>query len=159
MHAARHALRHVVGRLLVASILATGLGTGISLTSAPSAQAAVSSSVGIKVVRAAATRKGTPYRYGGTTVRGFDCSGYTRWAYARVGKHLPRTSQAQYRATIHIRPSQRRPGDLVFFHSGRHIYHVGIYAGHGRMWASPHTGARVRLSKIWTSNVWYGRVR
>ena len=158
-HALTHALTHALGRSLVALAIAAGLLTGASVSTAPAAQAAVSSTAGLKVVRAAATRKGAPYRYGGTTTRGFDCSGYSRWAYARIGKQLPRTSQAQYRAAAHIRASQRRPGDLVFFVSGSHVTHLGIYAGHGKMWHSPRSGQRVRLSTIWTSKVRYGRVR
>ena len=58
----------------------------------------------------------------------------------------------------HIRAATRRLGDLVFFHSGRYVYHVGIYAGHGKIWHSPRPGTRVRLEKIWTHSVWYGRV-
>ncbi len=158
-HALSRALTHTLGRGLVAVAIAAGLLTGASLSTAPPAQAAVSATAGLKVVRAAATRKGVPYRFGGTTTRGFDCSGYTRWAYARIGRHLPRTSQSQYRAATHIRTSQRRPGDLVFFLSGSHVYHEGIYAGHGRIWHSPRSGQRVRLTRIWSSDVRYGRVR
>ncbi|NEB71586.1 C40 family peptidase, partial [Streptomyces fulvissimus] len=57
-----------------------------------------------------------------------------------------------------ISPANRRKGDLVFFHSGGNVYHVGIYAGGGRIWHSPKSGAVVRLEKIWTGNVRYGRV-
>jgi cell wall-associated NlpC family hydrolase len=80
------------------------------------------------------------------------------WSYRKVGKKLPRTAQAQYNKTRHIKRSGRRPGDLVFFHRGTRIYHVGIYAGSGRIWHAPHTGARVRLERIWTKSVWYGRI-
>jgi len=159
MSVINHALPHAISRPLVAAAITAGLVTGASVGTAPSAQASVSSTTGLKVVKAAATRKGVPYRFGGTTTRGFDCSGYSRWAYARVGKRLPRTSQAQYRSAARIRSSQRRPGDLVFFLSGSHVYHLGIYAGHGKMWHSPRSGQRVRMSTIWTSTVRYGRVR
>lgn len=47
----------------------------------------------------------------------------------------------------------------MFFHYGRSVYHVGIYAGKGKIWHSPRTGAVVRLEKIWTKSVYYGRVR
>ncbi len=144
---------------MVTFALAVGLTGAVSLTTAPRADAAVTSAVGIKVVKVAATRKGVPYRYGGTGPRGFDCSSYTTWSYAKVGKSLPRTSKAQYRATLHIAKSQRRPGDLVFVFSGSRISHVGIYAGAGRMWHSPKRGDRVKLAKIWTSKARYGRVR
>lgn len=74
-------------------------------------------------------------------------------------KKTPRTAQQQYNKTRHISRSQRKRGDLVFFHAGRSVYHVGIYAGSGKIWHSPKAGAVVRLEKIWSGNVWYGRVR
>jgi cell wall-associated NlpC family hydrolase len=50
-------------------------------------------------------------------------------------------------------------GDLVFFYSGHTIYHVGIYAGNWYMIDAPHSGARVRKERIWSSQVIFGRVR
>src|SRR5512141_847905 len=92
------------------------------------------------VLHIAASKKGTPYRYGATGPRAFDCSGYTRWVYAKVGRHLPRTSSEQSNATRHVSRSDRRVGDLVFFKSGGHVYHVAIYAGHNTVWHAPRTG-------------------
>lgn len=109
-------------------------------------------------IKIAATKKGTPYRYGATGPRAFDCSGYTRWVYARLGKSIPRTANAQYRASYKISRAKARPGDLVFFGSGRK-YHVGIYAGGNKMWHSPRSGKTVTLAKIWSSRVSFGRVR
>ncbi len=111
------------------------------------------------VLHIAASKKGTPYRYGANGPRAFDCSGFTRWVFARVGKHLPRTSRAQAAFARHVRKSQRRTGDLVFFRSRGRVYHVGIYAGHNRIWHAPRTGERVHLERIWTRSVSYGRVR
>ncbi len=119
---------------------------------------AMSAPVRDRVLHAAAAQKGTPYRYGATGPRAFDCSGYTRWVFAKVGRHLPRTSAAQSRAVRHVRASQRRAGDLVFFRSGGHVYHVGIYAGHGTIWHAPRTGERVHRERLWTHAVSYGRV-
>lgn len=96
---------------------------------------------------------------GGTSPRtGFDCSGLTQYAYARVGKHLPRTAQQQYRATIRISRGAR-PGDLIFFFSGGTAYHVAIYAGRGYIYHAPRAGKRVSLVRLWTSAVRIGRVR
>jgi tight adherence protein C len=50
-------------------------------------------------------------------------------------------------------------GDLVFFSSRGGIYHVAIYAGHNRIWHAPYSGTRVRRDKIWSGNVFFGRVR
>jgi cell wall-associated NlpC family hydrolase len=134
---------------------------GLAPATASSAQAASMSRVqarGLQVVQIAASKRGTPYVYGATGPRAFDCSGFTRWVYARVGLHLPRTAAMQYRAAHRIGPGARRPGDLVFFHGRGGVYHVGIYAGGGGIWHAPHTGARVRWERIWTHAVSYGRV-
>jgi len=112
-----------------------------------------------KVLREAAKLKGTPYRYGGTTPRGFDCSGYTGYVYKKAGKKLPRTSRAQYSATKHISRKSAKPGDLVFFKSGGGgVYHVGIFAGGNMLWHSSKPGVPVKKGKIWTKSVAFGRV-
>ncbi|MFD5448593.1 C40 family peptidase [Streptomyces sp. NPDC003470] len=112
-----------------------------------------------KALRIAASKKGAPYAWGATGPRRFDCSGLTLYSFKKAGKKLPRTAAQQYNKTRHISAGSRRAGDLVFFHSGRYVYHVGIYAGKGKIWHAPKTGDVVRLQKIWTSNVWYGRVK
>lgn len=104
---------------------------------------------------------GIPYVAGGTSPStGFDCSGYTRYVYSRLGISLPRVSRDQYAWAIPIRKSQAVKGDLVFFYSssGR-IYHVAIYAGNGYIWHSPYPGKRVMLERIWTSSWKVARVR
>lgn len=145
--------------LLAFLTILTTAGLLASPVATPRADAAVSASTELGAVHVAASKKGAPYHYGSAGPRAFDCSGFVMYVYARVGKHLPRTSAAQYRATIHISARQARPGDLVFFHYGSSIYHVGIYAGAGMMWDAPHTGAHVRKEYVWASNAWYGRVR
>ena len=75
----------------------------------------------------------------------FDCSGLTLYSFKKAGKKLPRTAQQQYNKTRHISRSQRKRGDLVFFHAGRSVYHVGIYAGDGKFIhaANAHKGVRM----------------
>jgi cell wall-associated NlpC family hydrolase len=114
---------------------------------------------GLRIVRIAASKAGTPYRYGATGPGSFDCSGFTRWVYAHVGRNLPHSSAAQAGRVHHISGRSARPGDLVFFSHGGHVYHVAIYAGHHQIWHAPFPGARVRKERIWTSAVSYGRVR
>lgn len=112
-----------------------------------------------RVLREAAKLKGTPYRYGGTTTRGFDCSGYTGFVYKKAGHKLPRTSRQQYSATKHISRKAAKPGDLVFFRNGGGgVYHVGIYAGGNMLWHASKPGRPVAKAKIWTSSVAFGRV-
>ncbi|MYR98572.1 MULTISPECIES: C40 family peptidase [unclassified Streptomyces] len=112
-----------------------------------------------KALKIAASKKGAPYKYGATGPSRFDCSGLTLYSFKKAGKKLPRTAQQQYNKTSRIAASKRKPGDLVFFHSGRSVYHVGIYAGGGKIWHSPKSGDVVRKAKIWSKSVWYGRVR
>lgn len=113
-----------------------------------------------KVVTVAKRYVGVRYVWGGTKPRpGFDCSGYTKYVFKQLGKTLPRTSRAQRAHVRKISRASARRGDLVFFHSssGR-VFHVGIYAGGGKMYDSPRPGKRVGLHKIWSSRVSYGRV-
>lgn len=145
-------------RLLAVLVLAATVFVP-ELAQAPSASAAVPAAVGLRAVHAAATRRGAVYRLGSQGPRAFDCSGLTRWSYARAGKRLPRTAQQQWAATRHIASRWRRPGDLVFFFSHHHVYHVAMYAGRGQIWHAPKPGSRVKRVKLWTSHVRYGRVR
>nr|WP_236655529.1 C40 family peptidase [Streptacidiphilus carbonis] len=110
-----------------------------------------------RALSVAASKQGDPYRYGASGPDSFDCSGLTFFAYRQAGARLPRTAQAQYDSAHHLSSGERRPGDLVFFHSGGNVYHVAIYAGSDMVWHAPHPGARVRKEHIWTSDVWYGR--
>jgi cell wall-associated NlpC family hydrolase len=115
-------------------------------------------SLGSRAIAVASRYFGVPYRYGGTSPRGFDCSGLVQYVFRQLGVGLPRTAAAQYGATTRVSRSQARPGDLVFFFSGGGISHVGIYAGGNMMIAAPHTGTVVRKQEIYSANVAFGRV-
>jgi cell wall-associated NlpC family hydrolase len=143
--------------MLVAALF--GLALALNPMSAPKASAAVPLNVSLSALRVATSEISVPYVYGGTSPRGFDCSGLTQYSYARAGRQLPRTAQQQYAATIRIPFNQRRMGDLVFFYSGSTVYHVGVYAGNWYMVDAPHTGARVRKERIWSTHIVLGRVR
>lgn len=112
---------------------------------------------GPRALAVAASKRGAPYSYGATGPRRFDCSGLMLYSFRKAGKRLPRTAEAQYERTLHVSRRHRAPGDLVFFPSGSHVVHVGIYAGRNRIWHAPRPGGRVRLERIWTRNVRYGR--
>jgi cell wall-associated NlpC family hydrolase len=105
------------------------------------------------VLGIAAGLAGTPYVYGGTTPSGFDCSGFTQYVFGQIGINLPRTAEQQRQFATPV--STPQPGDLVFF--GAPAYHLGIYAGNGMMWDSPHTGSSVGLRSVF-SGATYGRV-
>ncbi|GAA4358645.1 C40 family peptidase [Angustibacter luteus] len=159
MTATRRVIHPALFRLVIGAAVAVGLAIPLAALSSSSADAAVSASVGMHAVKVAATRKGARYHHGSQGPKAFDCSGLTRWSYLKVGKRLPRTAQGQWNATAHIRKTSRRAGDLVFFFHGKHVYHVAIYAGHGKVWHAPRPGKRVKKVPLWTSHVRYGRVR
>ncbi|MFI7238947.1 C40 family peptidase [Streptomyces cyaneofuscatus] len=145
---ARVGTASVLTLAVTSSMLAPGL--------VDDAEAATHSTKALKI---AASKKGAPYKYGAAGPSRFDCSGLTLYSFKKAGKKLPRTAQQQYNKTSRISSSKRKPGDLVFFHSGRSVYHVGIYAGGGKIWHSPKSGDVVRKAKIWSKSVRYGRVR
>ncbi|MGQ4344082.1 C40 family peptidase [Streptomyces sp. SAS_275] len=127
------------------------------------------------VLDAALAQRGVPYSWGGgnasgasygiccspsgksgATIKGFDCSGLTTYAYAHVGIRLPRTAAAQAGIGRRIPASAGtgalKAGDLVFYaYAPGHdstIYHVGIYVGGGQMVNAPRPGAVVRLDSV-----------
>ena len=116
-------------------------------------------SIGKKVIAVADNYRGVPYVRGGTSPRGFDCSGYTQYVYSKLGISLPRVADAQADAAVPVRRAFAKPGDLVFYHSGSgYVYHVGIYAGGGQVWHAPVPGRSVEKVRISTRNVTFGRV-
>lgn len=110
------------------------------------------SSGGSKVVDTAKQFLGTPYVWGGTSPKGFDCSGLMQYAMAKNGVNIPRTSQAQFKSGQAVEKSQLEPGDLVFFKSSSGTAtapgHVGMYIGNGQYIHAPQTGDVVKISNI-----------
>ncbi|GAA3785675.1 C40 family peptidase [Streptomyces chiangmaiensis] len=127
------------------------------------------------VIEAALFQRGVPYSWGGgnasgksygiccspsgksgANINGFDCSGLTGYAYAKVGISLPRVAAAQsgvgQRIPASLGTGAIKPGDLVFYAyaHGRDstIYHVGIYLGSGQMINAARPGTVVRLDSV-----------
>ncbi|WP_455198680.1 NlpC/P60 family protein [Kaarinaea lacus] len=102
--------------------------------------------------------KRTPYRLGGTSRRGIDCSGFVQVTFRDVfNKRIPRSTELQGKAGHSVKRGNLKLGDLVFFRTGRRQRHVGIYVGNNRfMHASTSRG--VMLSKLnspyWTKHYW-----
>ena len=113
---------------------------------------------GNQLLAVAARYEGVPYVSGGTTPRGFDCSGYTQYVYRQLGIELPRVAQGQLNWSTRISASEARPGDLAFYLTGNYAYHVAIYAGNGMIWHSPHPGTSVTKVKIRGHKMAYGRI-
>jgi cell wall-associated NlpC family hydrolase len=127
---------------------------------APSAarSKAPASTRGSSVLSVAARYVGVPYRYGGTTPIGWDCSGSVRYIYRQLGVSLPRTAHQQMMATTRISRSRAKAGDLVFFVSSGRAYHMGIYAGNGMMYDAGRSGRSFSKRAIWSDAVVFTRV-
>jgi len=113
----------------------------------PATQAAAGSPVAAAALQYARQLEGVPYRWGGTTPAGFDCSGLVQYVYAKAGVQLPRTTVPQAlsgKAVAGI--AQAKLGDLIFF--GTPPHHVGLYNGAGMMVNALKTGTFVREDNI-----------
>ncbi len=94
---------------------------------------------------------GTSYRWGGESAqRGFDCSGLTMTVYRLNGLELPRNSRSQFDAGEPTPRDALKPGDLVFFATGRkgRVSHVGVYSGRGQFIHAPGEGRRIQAASL-----------
>lgn len=106
------------------------------------------SAVGEHAARTASSLVGSPYRYGGHSPDGFDCSGLVYYAYRAAGLSVPRTSTQQFRAAKPIPITAARAGDLLFFRYERKVSHVGIYLGDQRFVHAPSSGKHVSVASL-----------
>jgi murein DD-endopeptidase / murein LD-carboxypeptidase len=109
-----------------------------------------------KLIPIAQKYLGVPYAWGGTSVNGFDCSGYLTTVYSQVGISLPRTSSSMYNVGTHVNKSDLRVGDLVFFNTyGSGVSHVGMYIGSNEFIHASNSG--VTISNINDPYYWGSR--
>ena len=96
------------------------------------------------IVRLARKHIGVPYKFGGKTPKGFDCSGFTSYIYKHAtGISLASSSKAQARQGHRVQIP--KPGDLIFFNTSGRASHVGIYIGKGSFIHAPRTGKNVEI--------------
>lgn len=98
------------------------------------------------VIAYASNFLGTPYKWGGTTPAGFDCSGFTQYVFRHFGVTLGRTTYNQINNGYAVSRDELKPGDLVFYGKGGSPTHMGIYVGNGMYIHAPRTGDVVKIS-------------
>ena len=108
----------------------------------------VSVSVGALAASTALQQVGTPYRYGGNSPSGFDCSGLVHYAYAEAGVSVPRTTGGQWVEAAPVSRRDLRAGDLLFFSIDGKMSHVGLYVGDGKFVHAPSSGKRVSIEAL-----------
>ncbi|NDY72502.1 NlpC/P60 family protein [Desulfobacter hydrogenophilus] len=107
------------------------------------------------IIQTAMTAVGKPYRWGGLSPKGFDCSGLVVYAYKKIGIHVPRTAKAQFKKSTSITRRNIKPADLVFFSVPRRRggVHVGIYIGKGLFVHAPGRGRKVKHASL--NNIYF----
>ena len=118
-----------------------------------SASAAPVTVTGSQILAEAQKYIGCPYRSGGASPSGFDCSGYVYYVLKQVGLSPYRTPADQYTMGTSVAKSELIAGDLVFFGSGSSVTHAGIYAGSGQFLHAPNSRSTISYSDL-TSGYW-----
>ena len=151
-----------LGKQFLASL---GLGGGSPAAAVP-AGARVRGPQAIEyVIRRAGSQMGVPYSWGGGTLTGpgpgvdedagktgYDCSGFTRFAFAGAGVQIPKYSGDQYNTGRPIPPSQAKRGDLIFYGPGG-SQHVALYLGGGKMLEASSAAGKVTVSPVRTAGM------
>ena len=149
------------GTPAAAGVAGSSLGTAASATA--NGQAALSTAELIAMLKAAASRVGYPYVWGGSGPTTFDCSGLVQWSFAQAGVVMPRVAADQARTGPAIPFSQARAGDLLFYRTDptapHYISHVAIYLGKGLMIQAPEPGENVQIVPVALGSEFAGAVR
>ena len=138
---AQPGLRNIA--LLGVLLVLAACGSGSALQ-----QSAPDPSPGQRAAVVALEQVGAPYRYGGQSPRGFDCSGLVHYAYSRAGLSVPRTTTQLWSAARAVPGDELRAGDLLFFRIDGKMSHVGLYLGEQRFVHAPQSGRTVAVGSL-----------
>jgi len=117
--------------------------------SAPTASSGSTSSSADLAAGQAAKMVGKPYKHGGSSPAGFDCSGLVLYSYKQAGVALPRSTEKLRAGSRLVKVAELRRGDLLFFNQqGKKYGHVAIYAGDGKFIHAPSSGKSVRSDRL-----------
>ncbi len=101
-----------------------------------------------RAVAVALQQVGVPYRYGGSTPGGFDCSGLVHYSYAQAGKTVPRTTATLWSGLQPVSKSEMRAGDVLFFKISGKMSHVALYIGGDEFVHAPSSGKVVSVGSL-----------
>ena len=155
-----------LGRKFLSSLGLGGPGAGAPTGVAPGSLNRVNGRQAIEyVIRRGASQAGVPYSWGGgkpngpslgvdsgANTVGYDCSGFTQFAFAGVGVLIPKFSGDQYNTGRKIPPSQAKRGDLIFYGPGG-TQHVAIYLGNGQVLESASSYGQVGVHSLRTAGM------
>ena len=131
--------------------------------SAPSVPDVPASELAASIIAMGKKYIGVPYKWAGTTPKGFDCSGFVMYVFGAHGITLPHNSRSMYSHGTSVAKKDLKPGDLVFFYGSNKsvINHVGIYIGNGQfIHASSSKGITITgLESSYYVNHYYGAKR
>ncbi|MGH3068274.1 MAG: C40 family peptidase [Streptosporangiaceae bacterium] len=148
------------GTPAAAGVAGSSLAAG---TATANGRAALSTAELVAMLKAAASRVGYPYVWGGSGPTTFDCSGLVQWSFARAGVIMPRVAADQARTGPAIPFSQAQAGDLLFYRTDPtapdYISHVAIYLGKGLMIQAPEPGENVQIVPVALGSEFAGAVR
>ena len=114
----------------------------------PGKDVAPTASAGDRAAIIALDQVGEPYRYGGSSPGGFDCSGLVQYSYSRAGYRAPRTTGQLWSAAKTVDRGELRAGDLLFFSIEGTMSHVGLYLGERRFVHAPQSGRSVSIESL-----------
>lgn len=100
-----------------------------------------------QVAQVALQYQGVPYKFGGSTPAGFDCSGFVMYVYAQFGISLPHGVRGQASLGTPISRADAQPGDVIIFND---MSHSGFYMGGGQILDAPVPGQSIRVRPLWT---------
>lgn len=101
------------------------------------------------IINKACDYLGVSYRYGQSSEKGFDCSGFVKFIFRYFGLELPHSSYSLYKISKPLETSSAQSGDLVFFITrGKRVSHVGIYLGNNQFIHSPGRGRTVSIDSL-----------
>ncbi len=139
---------------LVPMVFGTGCGSspavpGSAKAATPAVQGgARPAAAGRRAASIALEQVGVPYRYGGSSPVGFDCSGLVQYAYGRAGISVPRTTGQLWSVAATVPGDDLQAGDLLFFSIEGKMSHVGMYVGSGRFVHAPRSGRNVSVASL-----------